>query len=190
MIYYSNMINNFCSQYRDIKDEDWKNKACTICALYMALKFLKDDFDLSVDDLLIEALKIKAWSDTGFWIHNKIAILAHNYGLPAYTEEFKSIPFGVETKYAEDILDYGIKKIFNFLKNKEGLIIISAPKNWMEIDKPHSILLIDILEENEEKYFIYNDSAKENEAEGRNLKINLKDFKNTWRKLAIFINKI
>lgn len=155
----------------------------------MALKALKTDFNLSVDELLEEALNIKAWSDTGFWIHNKIAILAHNYGAAAYAEEFKSIPFGIETKYAKDILNYGIEKIYNFLKNENGFVLVSIPKNFDNLDKPHTVLFHNIKEEDGKKYFIYNDSEKE-KVNGENLEINIEDFKNKWRKLAIFINKI
>lgn len=181
----------FCSQYRDIEDEYWKSKACTLCCLWMALKSLKKDFNLSPDDLLKKGLYINAFVDPGFWRHDRITVLAHNYGCPAYAEEFKSIPFGEETKYAENILDYGVEKIFNFLKNKEGMTIVSVPKDFIYFDKPHSVLFHSVkeVEENGEikKYFIYNDSAKENEKEGENLEVSLEEFKNKWRRLAIFI---
>ena len=180
----------FCSQYSDVKKEEWRPKACSISSLWMSLKYLKEDFILSPDELLEEAISIKAFSEAGFWLHDRICLLAHNHGLPAYNEEFKSIPFGQETIYAESISDYGVEKIFNFLKNKEGLVISSVPKSFDDIDKPHSILLHGILEKEGERYFIYNDSEKLSKEEGQNLEVNLKDFKSKWRKLAIFINKI
>jgi hypothetical protein len=180
----------FCSQYRDITQEEWRSKACSVSSLWMALKYLKEDFILSPDELLNEAISIKAFSEAGFWLHDRICLLAHNHGLPAYNEEFKSIPFGQETIYAKDISDYGVEKIFNFLKNKEGLVISSVPKSFDNIDKPHSILLHNILEKEGERYFVYNDSEKLSKEEGQNLEVNLKEFKDKWRKLAIFINKI
>ncbi len=182
--------NDFCSQYNDIDLEEWKNKACSICALWMAIKIIKKDFDLNVNELLNEALDIGAWLQSGFWIHNKITILAHNHGIAAYTEEFKSIPFGKETKYSESILNYGVEKIFNFIKNKNGLVIVSVPKDFLYEDKPHSVLFHSVKEENGERYFVYNDSNKQNKEEGSNLIINLKDFTIKWRKLAIFLNKL
>ncbi len=156
----------------------------------MVLKSLREDFDLSPDDLLKEGLSIKGYSESGFWNHSSIAILSHNHGLPAYIEEFKSIPFGIETKYAEQIKNYGVEKIFNFIKDKKGLVIVSIPKDFIYLDKPHSVLIHNVLEENNEKYFIYNDSGKNNEEEGENLKISLEEFKEKWRKLAIFVNRI
>lgn len=180
----------FCSQYRDINDKHWKSRACSISCLWMGLKSLREDFSLSPDELLEQGLYINAFVDPGFWKHDKLAVLAHNYGVPAYAEEFKSAPFGVETVYAEEILNYGVEKIFNFLKNKKGVIIVSIPKDWKHFDKPHSVLLHDIIEENGEKYFIYNDSEKENEEEGENRRVDIKEFKMKWRRLAIFLNKI
>ncbi len=179
----------FCSQYIDITKEEWRKKGCSISALWMAFKILKPDFNLSVDQVLEEGISINGLKD-GFWNHQSIAILAHNHGLAAYTEEFKSSPFGKDTEYAESINEYGVNKIFDFLKNKSGAVIVSIPKSFEHIDKPHSILLHNILEKDGEKYFIYNDSEKLSKEEGENLEVSLEEFKNKWRKLAIFINKI
>lgn len=185
--------NIFCSQHKDITNEEWKSKGCSISSLWMAFKILKDDFDLSVDTLLEEGISINGFKN-GFWNHQSIAILAHNHGLASYTEEFKSSPFGVNTEYAENINQYGVNKIFDFLKDNQennlGVVIVSVPKNFDHIDKPHSILLHNVLEKDGEKYFIYNDSEKLSAEEGENLEINIKEFKDKWRKLAIFINKI
>ena len=85
---------------------------------------------------------------------------------------------------------YGVNKIFDFIKNNSGVVIASVPKSFDHVDKPHSILLQDIIEKDGEKYFIYNDSEKLSKEEGENLKVSLVEFKNKWRKLAIFINKI
>ncbi|MEA4910597.1 hypothetical protein SDC9_07918 [bioreactor metagenome] len=179
----------FCSQHTNIKDEEWKNKGCSVSALWMTLKSLKTNFSLSLDELLNEAINIKAFSDSGFWRHDRIAVLAHNHGLAAYAEEFKSIPFGEETEYAESLAEYGIEKIFNFLKEEKGLVIVSVPKDFSEENKPHSILLTSAKEEGG-RFFVYNDSDKKTEEEGQSLEISLEIFKKNWRRLAIFINKI
>ena len=180
----------FCSQYRDINEEDWKSRSCSIASLWMALKSLKNDFDLTPDDLLKEGLSINGYLDSGFWRHSSIVILAHNHGLAAFAEEFKSVPFGVETKYADPLRDYGVEKIFNFLKEEKGLVIVSVPKGFTDVYKPHSVLLHSVVEEDGKRYFVYNDSEKENEEEGKDLKISLEEFTNKWRKLAIFVSSI
>lgn len=180
----------YCSQYRDIESKNWKSKACSICCLWMGLKYLKNDFNLSQDELLEEGLYINAFIDPGFWKHDRLTILSHNYGVPAYTEEFKSIPFGKETKYASQVLDYGVEKIFNFVKENNGVVIVSIPKDFKYFDKPHSILIHNVLEGDGEKYFIYHDTEKENEESGANLKVNIKEFREKWRRLAIFLSKI
>lgn len=182
----------FCSQYRDIKNADWKHKGCSVSALWMALKSLKqEEFILTPDELLEEAINIKSFSDTGFWKHEKVSILAHNHGLAAYNEEYKSMPFGEETKYASRLNSYGVEKIFQFLKEKRGLVIASIPKNFEEINKPHSILLHDVkVKDSGERVFVYHDSEKESEEEGVNKEIDFNTFLNSWRRLAIFLNKI
>ncbi|MBP9765910.1 MAG: hypothetical protein KBD12_01595 [Candidatus Pacebacteria bacterium] len=179
----------FCSQYIDISNQEWRNKGCSISSLWMGIKKIKPDFNLSLDNLLEEGISINGFKD-GFWDHKSISILAHNHGLAAYTEEFKSAPFGKDTEYSENINNYGVNKIFNFLKNNSGAVIASVPKNFDEVDKPHSILLHNVLERDSEKYFIYNDSEKLSDKEGENLEISLKEFESKWRRLAIFINKI
>lgn len=180
----------FISQYNDIENPDWKHRGCTISALWMALNFLQKDFDLKPDDLLDEAIAIGAFAPVGFWLHDRIALLAHNHGLAAYNEEFKSLPFGKETKYSEPINDYGINKIFHFVKDENNVIITSVPKNFTEKDKPHSILIHGSVEKDGKKFLIYNDSEKKSEEEGRNREVDLETFKENWRKLAIFISKI
>lgn len=181
----------FCSQKKDIQNEEWRNKGCSVSALWMALKSLNQDFDLSVDELLGEAISIKSFSEAGFWRHDKISVLAHNHGLAAYNEEFKSIPFGEETKYARDLNKYGVEKIFNFLKDKKGLVIVSVPKNFSELNKPHSILLHNIKADDKgNNFFVYHDSEKDNGESGADLEISLEIFEKTWRKLAIFLSKI
>lgn len=184
-----NLKVKFASQYKDIQDESWKPRACSIASLWMALKTLRKDFKLTPDELLEEGLSINGYSYTGFWRHASIAILAHNHGLPAYIEEFKSEPFNKPTKYAKGLLNYGAEKIFNFLKNGQGLVIVSIPKNWTELNKPHAVLLTGVKVKNGEKYFLYNDSAKETEKAGAGQEIFIEDFKKSWRKLAIFIEK-
>jgi hypothetical protein len=180
----------FCSQYIDITNEEWKNKGCSISSLWMAFKKSKEDFDLSVDQILEEGISINGFKD-GFWDHKSIAILAHNHGLASYTEEFKSSPFGIDTEYAKDMNEYGVNKIFDFIKNNNrAVVIVSIPKNFDQIDKPHSILLHNVSEKAGEKYFIYNDPEKLSKSDGENLEINLEEFKNKWRCLAIFINQI
>lgn len=173
------MINNikYISQYKDIDSAEWQNKSCSIVALYMAIQALQVDFNLTPDQLLAEGLKINGYNEAGFWKHQSLAILAHNHGLAAYTEEFKSEPFGEKTKFSEEILEYGVNKIYNFIKNGEGLVLVSVPKNFDQVDAPHTILIYKVEEMSGEKYFIYNDSAKDNKEEGENLKIKVKDFK-------------
>lgn len=178
----------FCSQHTDIQNDEWKNKGCSISALWMALKTLNSDFNLSLDKLLEEAINIKANGD-GLWKHDRVAVLAHNHGLAAYAEEFKSIPFGEETKYAKSLVEYGLQKIYNHLK-EGGMVIVSVPKDFTETNKPHSILLTGVKEEDRKRFFIYNDSNKRTEEEGKGLEISFENFAKVWRKLAIFLNKI
>lgn len=182
------MPTHFASQYTNITNPDWKTRSCSIVSLWMVLKSLQKDFHLSVDELLEEALKINGYSEQGLWKHSSLAILAHNYGLAAYTEEFKSEPHGEKTKYAEKILKYGVEKIYKFLESERGCVIVSIPKSFDAVDKPHSILLHGIKEDNGEKYFIYNDSEKETTEAGQDLLVKVSEFEEKWRKLAIFIS--
>lgn len=182
----------FYSQYDDVSRDEWKDRSCSVTCLAMALRFFGAPIS-TIDSLIDEGLTIGARDPQNGWIHGKLAILAHNYGIPAYAEEFRSatVVNGVvqsENAFASSMNEYGLEKIVRIL-SLGGLVIASVPRNLDIKSTFHSILLIGY-EEKDGEYigFYYHDpDTLVEKREGRF--ISKEDFSRIWRKMAIYIGK-
>ncbi|MEW5908104.1 MAG: C39 family peptidase [Patescibacteria group bacterium] len=171
----------YYSQHLDIEDERWQSRACGIVCLKMVLDGYKKT-DLSVDDLLNEAISRGAFGDSG-WIHNIIVDMAKDLGFLSFRKEWKS-----EIESIEEILFFEATREFieNLLDGQP--IIVSTVKNFSEADKFHQVLLTGF-EENEDglKGFYYHDPDSKHREDGKNKFVLLDTFKNNWRKMAIYV---
>lgn len=183
----------FYSQYDDVERSEWKSKSCTITCLKMALDALCSNRAPSIDHLIDEGVLIGGRNEHG-WIHGKVAIIAHNYGVPAYAEEFRSITVQSNGKseispYEESITSYGIHKLHSLVRARV-FPIVSVPRNMEQSGSFHSILLIGYEEVGGTLTgFYYHDPDTEKERrEGEFVSIG--DFARLWRKMAICIGEM
>jgi hypothetical protein len=184
----------FYSQYDDVTRDEWKSRACTIVCMKMALEFVAGQSAPSADQLLDEGMYIGAYTKDG-WSHHGVALIAHNYGVPAYLEEFKSVKIDLENKkslpgdFEDSIRDYGILKITQELK-KGNLVTVSVLRDLSAGGTFHTVLLVGVEEgQNGEIlgfYFHDPDTSKERRIGAF---ITLSDFLPIWRKFALFIGK-
>ena len=182
----------FYSQFTNVAQEEWKERACAPTCLKMVLDFLSGGkFEKGIDDLIKEGLVIVGGYEPGNgWTHAGIIRLAHNHGFQAYLEEFRTIKVNVEEKtfsksdFEDLLIEKGIEKIKNTLGS--GLpVIISCSKNFDEFHKFHQVVLIGF----DDNGFYYHEPHKESEEEGANRFVDFQTFKTHWRKFAIFLNK-
>lgn len=184
----------YYSQFDNVLREEWKARACSIVCLKMALDFFSPDV-IDIDSLIDEGVLLKGWTPHG-WTHDSLSLIAHNHGLASYREEFRSMHADPRTgtfsisPYTEKFIEYGIKKISDAIENG-GLVIVSTYRNWNPQESFHTVLLIG-LEKGEDGrisgfYYHDPDTALE-KREG--IFVQLKDFLENWRKMALFMGKI
>src|SRR3989338_3151752 len=181
----------YYSQYNDVESINWQDKACTMTCLKMALDFKTKTDMPSINELITEGHAIGGYGEYG-WTHQAIVLLSHNYGIPAYQEEFRSVFVDVQektfvpSKFESEILNEGIVRLKKG-KDEMRLPIVSVRRNWEQNGTFHSIIIIGYeLKDREISGFYYHDPDTKNE-EKRKQFIPLDKFTSNWRKMAIFI---
>lgn len=184
----------FYSQHAPEIPEEWRSRACGVTALKMALDIAlqKEGREApGVSDLIEEAKAVGGWTEYG-WAHEALARVAHNHGVPAYREEFKSVFVDLlnhafsPSSFVESMLEHGIARLREGIE-RGRLPIVSVPLHFEEKGAFHLVLLTGYGFQNEIPGFYYNDSAYIESAEGRERFVDEETFKARWRRLAIFI---
>ncbi len=197
----------YYSQYRDIKDEYWKSRACGAICLKMVLDYLQPEnkklweLPVTVEEFMKLANEKGAYGKNG-WIHQGLISVARDFGVKLERKEFKSkvkkdsnlenvsCKSSIKNENADYIkLDEEIKEVIFSLK-KNNPVIVSVVKRFKEEKKFHMVVLtgFEIDESGEVKGFYYNDTDYNKEQEGKNLFVDVETFKKFWRKLAIFVS--
>lgn len=190
----------YYSQFNDVQNPEWQDKACSVACLKMALDFLQPHRVPDLNALMSEAfthgtsmlehgLVTETAAKHGI-PHDVIVLMAHNYGVTAYREEFKSLTAKdgamIESEYAPAMLEKGLQKITAMLETG-SLVIASILPGLSSGSSNHTILLIGF-EDNAGTLtgFYYHDPDSKTEARNSEF-ISLEDFLKYWRKLAIFV---
>ncbi len=191
----------YYSQFTEVTSDEWKDRSCIVVCLKMALDFLVPGKAPSVDRLIEEALLhsasmmehglITAKSATHGFVHDVIVVLAHNHGVPAYREEFKSLSLDEHNKpipspYVDLILQRGIEKLKQGIQSRH-VPIVSVFPGLSEGESFHTILLTGFEEKDGVVTgFYYNDPDAKDE-QRKDLFLELPDFLKYWRKMVIFV---
>ncbi len=167
----------FYSQYDDVLDETWRSKACAVTCLKMALDFSSTNTP-SIDELIKEGVSINGYTPHG-WSHDVIVFLAHNHGVPAYREEFRS----ANTNFQKELENIGLQRIIMAVTKKRGVVASIIKPN----DSYHTVLTVGFEgEEMNPTHIVYHDPDTKDGGSAFQ-KVSLQDFLEKWRKLAIFI---
>lgn len=165
---------SYYSQFLDVHDEFWIPRACGICCMKMVFEY----HGKKMPEIL-EMAKISE-KDGGYGksglVHDYIVSTAKALGLDSHREE----------KMAEEL---GIQKLLSELKNGNP-VIISAIKEILGQTKFHMVVLTGYEEKNNElSGFYFHDPEAVDRTKGSYIFVPLKDFKKSWRKMAIFVSK-
>jgi hypothetical protein len=173
------------SQILDVKDSDWHNRACGVVSLAMVMKYFLNLDAPTTDELIKEGLSIGAYNEKVGWIHGRLVLLAHNYSLYAYQEEFKSS----HLEFEEGLCRGALEKFKNSILNNNP-IIVSVEPNFRNNKVSHLIVLIGVeFEENNIKGFYLHDPQSKKRGDGEAEFVSLERFMEYWRKTAIFVSK-
>lgn len=171
----------YYSQKIDVKDSEWKDRACGITCLKMVLNFYGKGAP-ALDELIELGVESGAYGKSG-WIHQGLVDVADRFGLTIESREFKS---GDES---ESLREEGVRQIIKSLK--EGVpVLVSVVKKFKYSDKFHMVVLVGTEgdEENPEGFY-YHDPDADAEKEGENLFVSIEMFRKHWRRMAIFVKR-
>ena len=159
----------FLSQYDESISEDWRSRACSVTNLYMVLK--SRGVDTTVQALIEEGESIGAFGPRG-WTHEGIVRLAHNHGVSAYAQEFRSL----DEQKAEALGKKGIQKIHLHLEKGIPAIVSIQKENGSF----HTITLVG---SSENGFLVHDPEEKEPTV------LEEADFLKRWRRLSIFFEE-
>lgn len=174
----------FYSQYDESVPPEWRDRACGIMCLRMAMETYSSS-TFAVHDLITEALAVKAYQESVGWNHQGLVYMAHNRGIPAYQEEFRSLDYRTnepQVLVQDQLMRHGIRKFKGELA-RGNIILVSVGKDMKPGGAPHIVLLVAA----ESGGFRYHDPGKESAAKGANQLILEDDFVKTWRLLSIVV---
>lgn len=180
----------FYSQYSEDIENVWQTKACAIVCIKMVLNYFgikTETKDLIKEGFLIsKELEKRNRAHDGYteqygWGHELLVIILRNKGAISYRQEFKN------ADNSGGLLEFGINKIISNIK--KGLpVLVSLAK---DINNPktsgHMVVVSGI---DEEKGFYINDPEAKTEVDGKDKFVDISDFKKSWKKLAIFVEKV
>jgi hypothetical protein len=169
----------YYSQHADITDESWKNRSCGIVALKILLETTSAD-DTSLDDLLLEGIKINGFGPSG-WKHQKLVEIADIHGVDLERKEYRS----EDVQRRELMLGDAIETFTGLIESSKP-VIVSAVKNFSEESKFHLVVLVGYEQKGTEVAgFYYHDPDAQNMDDGAYIYVEIGTFKKYFRGLAI-----
>ncbi len=181
------MVIVFRSQYAPDVPLEWQPRSCAIVCLRMAFDSLNVQA-LPIKNLIEEGVAINGYDEKAGWRHDALVALAHNHGVPAYREEFKSMTVDSTTKvisegpHAKSMEVYGLKKITAEIK-RGAIVCASVTAGFGSNKDSHIIVLAEVLANG---LYYYDPSGKTAE-EGAHQFTTTEYFLSHWKKLAIFV---
>lgn len=170
----------FYSQYANVHDPQWKERACGILCLKMVLDFLGAR-TLAPDEFLKKGVLLGAYGTWG-WTHDGLIAVADSFGIAMRRKEFRSKDY----KEKEKLLHAGIDELVSSLVHDKP-VLISAIKKWVEKKKFHMMVLVGFeMDEGGIKGFYYHDPDAYTAGEGKDQFVPTGTFKKHWRRMAIF----
>jgi hypothetical protein len=170
----------YYSQYLDVTNPEWQNRACGVVCLKMLLE-AKGAQVPSLDEMIAQGDAIGAYGESG-WKHDGLVALAKQYGVKLSCAEWRQS----ETKSLDELNQDGINTILRQLEAGSP-VIVSIIKNFEIRDKFHMVLVVGAeMDEGIVKGFYYHDSDSYTQTKGANQFVLLPIFANAWRRMAIF----
>lgn len=172
----------YYSQKIDVSDAHWKERACGILCLKMALDFLGTKTPSS-DTFIKEGVSAGAYGEWG-WTHAGLVSVASSFGVSMKRKEFRS----QDSQEAEQLLKEGINELIASIEKRKP-VLISAIKKWSEEKKFHMMVLVGFETDTKGLHgFYYHDPDAFTEREGKNQFVPVDTFKKHWRRMAIFVD--
>jgi hypothetical protein len=164
----------YFSQYLDITDKKHALVGCGMTCVFMVLKYFGSQ-DKNLDNLVETGIKENGYCKAG-WIHDYLIKVLVENGLEAYRKE--------------KMADSDVSEIHLSIKNGNP-VIVSIEERVFDRKKFHMMLITGVKEneKGELEGFYYHDPAGLSKETHSNLFVDVADFIQYWRKMAIFPSK-
>lgn len=181
----------YYSQFDGITMLEWKEKGCAPTCLKMCMDFYLEKnkkIAPTIDDLIKEGETIGAYLENIGWKHDGLVRVAHNHGVPAYAEEFRSVEVDVLNKTFSDnplqgdLIDIGIQRIRNSLDR--GTPVIVSIQNHVG---SHQVVVTGYEDNLGSTTGFYISDPDNRNSEKKSVFMPMTDFLAIWRKFAIFV---
>jgi len=176
----------FISQQDPSIPEEWRGKSCGITCLKMCLDFYKKEIP-AINELIKEGEIIDARIEGIGWKHDGLVRIAHNHGVPAYQEEFRSVKVDLfektfsSSEFENELTTIGLQRIKDSIVRNVP-VIVSFKKGFGSIENNHDLVVIGF---DENGGFIVHDPSNSDPKEA--VLVDESTFKSFWRKFAIFV---
>lgn len=173
----------FFSQLDQQIPEDIRRSVCAIACIKMVIDYKKEKKDFS--KILKEAEYI-GQKDKAGWTHEVLVRILRNYNVLAYRQEFVAHNIDLYNQSADvaehtdEFVEKGIEKIKKNIDNQNP-VMVSVKAGFSENKSDHMVLVIGY--END-SLIIFDPILK---IDKNPLLINIKNFKDFWKNLAIFV---
>ncbi len=182
----------FYSQNDSSIPEDWKSRSCAIVCLKMCIDAYGEKHEAlisSIPELINEGLAIRGepYTNRVGWNHDAMVWLAHNHGVPAYKEEFRSDSAPVQSgsatpsKFSENLRNEGLKRIKDSIERGVPVVVSFLP-GFGSKENVHHLVVIGF---EEATGFIVHDPSDSSPKEAFVVSEDI--FIKFWRKFAIFV---
>jgi len=180
------------SQFHAVNDPEWKSRACSVTCLAMVLAYLAPKIGGSapaVNALIKEGQTINAIDSARNWTHVGIVRLAHNHGVHAYSQEFRSLDNGEPSRHEPRMVKEGIEKIVQTIE--AGFPVIASVKRGFTAEgTAHTVVVVGTSRDSKGVLggFVVHDPDSEMSPDGEGKTVDIDTFLKGWRKLAIFFH--
>ncbi len=182
----------YYSQRTDVKDPEWKNRACGAINIKMVLEFYDKEMP-ATEELIKEGLCIGGYNQDGFWRHDALVMLARNHGCHGYVEEFRSHTIDTaectreESKHEAVLVRDGLEKMQKEIAAGHPVIVSVLP-GFANNKTHHTVIATGVHEEDGALLGWYvHDPGAFTEEEGKHVYVPLARLMEHWKKIAIFI---
>ncbi|MEK7531717.1 MAG: papain-like cysteine protease family protein [Patescibacteria group bacterium] len=164
----------FHSQY-EISNREWNTRSCGMASLAMVIEFLGSP-RVDLFSLVEEGREKGGYQLNIGWKHDYFLQKAKEEGFVGVREEKMNI-------------EEGVLKLQSALEKGVAPIVSGRKRFFGEERASHLVVLTGFGGEGKDFYFLYHDPEMLDEHRGAYRKVSLSDFKNDWRKMAIFLSK-
>lgn len=187
----------YLSQFDDLDDVEWQDKACGIACLAMVMGYY-DKKERNLKDLIALGVERGAHVAGEGWIHSELCTIANMHGYTAWRKKWLLSPadkkiFKEEGRteadnkaYDEQTEQEGIYTIEASIRNSIP-VMVSVDKEMCNTLASHLVVICGMEKDGEKLMGFYFHNPDTRGGSGKDTYVHLEKFKEHWNKRGIFV---